>query len=850
MFNNVTPVGAARDADEVSVKRLPLNYASATGDVEAHLAGIDNALGALGGGVAEMIANVAAGTLLGRVSAGAGDSEELTPAQVRALLEVERGATAGADWNSNLANKPMLGSAAATDAGDYATAAQGAKADTAVQPGDLATVATSGAYGDLAGTPALGTAAGLDVGTAAHDVVQLDANGALPAVDGSNLLNLPAGAMTGAEIVGAIDAEIGSSVWRTDTDTTAASGITVAAAPANYASATGDVEAHLAGIDNALGALGGGVAEMIANVAAGTLLGRVSAGAGDSEELTPAQVRALLEVERGATAGADWNSNLANKPMLGSAAATDAGDYATAAQGAKADTAVQPGDLATVATSGAYGDLAGRPMLGALATADTVTVGDIDATGTADGTTYLRGDGAWAPAGGGSATAAGTSYDNSASGLAATDVKAALDELAAATGAGLVAVIAGANATQDVKDSTTYVESSGDGHTQIANAIADGARSLLLVGTVTASSAVTIQPAAGERVDLAGMPNATLAGDLDLDTGGATGTVRLDVAVTGTVTDTGSRRSQPVYSVDGTVSAATGDMSAATYDPNSVAADAFDADHHVVDLTPTNYSAASGDVEAHLAGIDTALGSTGGGGSATAAGTSYDNSASGLAATDVKAALDELAAATGAGLVAVIAGANATQDVKDSTTYVESSGDGHTQIANAIADGARSLLLVGTVTASSAVTIQPAAGERVDLAGMPNATLAGDLDLDTGGATGTVRLDVAVTGTVTDTGSRRSQPVYSVDGTAGAGSFSVDAQGAKTAPVAGDALALADSGNSGANAKATLANVLALLVSGDANNTLSAAPKFWSGSQADYDALGAKDANTLYMVTG
>lgn len=34
-----------------------------------------------------------------------------------------------------------------------ATAAQGATADTAVQPGDLATVATSGAYGDLTGTP-------------------------------------------------------------------------------------------------------------------------------------------------------------------------------------------------------------------------------------------------------------------------------------------------------------------------------------------------------------------------------------------------------------------------------------------------------------------------------------------------------------------------------------------------------------------------------------------------------------------------------------------------------------------------------------------------------------------------
>jgi len=44
----------------------------------------------------------------------------------------------------------------------YATAAQGALADTATQPADLATVATTGAYTDLSGTPTLGTAAAAD----------------------------------------------------------------------------------------------------------------------------------------------------------------------------------------------------------------------------------------------------------------------------------------------------------------------------------------------------------------------------------------------------------------------------------------------------------------------------------------------------------------------------------------------------------------------------------------------------------------------------------------------------------------------------------------------------------------
>lgn len=49
----------------------------------------------------------------------------------------------------DLLNPPTLGTAAAADTGDFATAAQGAAADTAVQPGDL---------------PTFGTAASADVG--------------------------------------------------------------------------------------------------------------------------------------------------------------------------------------------------------------------------------------------------------------------------------------------------------------------------------------------------------------------------------------------------------------------------------------------------------------------------------------------------------------------------------------------------------------------------------------------------------------------------------------------------------------------------------------------------------------
>lgn len=56
---------------------------------------------------------------------------------------------------SDLTGTPTLGTAAATASTDYATAAQGSLADTATQPADLATVATTGAYSDLTGLPTL-----------------------------------------------------------------------------------------------------------------------------------------------------------------------------------------------------------------------------------------------------------------------------------------------------------------------------------------------------------------------------------------------------------------------------------------------------------------------------------------------------------------------------------------------------------------------------------------------------------------------------------------------------------------------------------------------------------------------
>lgn len=58
------------------------------------------------------------------------------------------------------------------------------------------------AYSSLSGRPTLGTAAALNTGTAASQIVQLDGAAKLPAVDGSQLTNLPAGVTSHAALTG------------------------------------------------------------------------------------------------------------------------------------------------------------------------------------------------------------------------------------------------------------------------------------------------------------------------------------------------------------------------------------------------------------------------------------------------------------------------------------------------------------------------------------------------------------------------------------------------------------------------------------------------------------------------
>ena len=123
----------------------------------------------------------------------AGETRGATAEDIAATLPDATPSDAG---KMTAADKTKLNSVAS---GATANATDAALRDRATHTGTqaagtitgLATVATTGAYGNLSGLPTLGTAAALNSGTGAGNVVILDGSSRLPAVDGSQLINLP-----------------------------------------------------------------------------------------------------------------------------------------------------------------------------------------------------------------------------------------------------------------------------------------------------------------------------------------------------------------------------------------------------------------------------------------------------------------------------------------------------------------------------------------------------------------------------------------------------------------------------------------------------------------------------------
>jgi hypothetical protein len=213
--------------NDIAADHTATNYTAANANVDGHLSGIDTKFGTLGTASTEDT-----GTAIGDV----------------VLLE-NVGGSAGlpAVDGSQLTNLP---SAPVTSVNTLTGAVVVSGNDIAADhTATNYTAANANVDGHFSGVDTkfgtLGTASTQDVGTSANNVVQLDGTAKLPAVDGSQLTNLPSAPVTSVNTL---------------TGAVVLSGNDIAAdhTAVNYTAANANVDGHLSGIDTKLGTISGG----------------------------------------------------------------------------------------------------------------------------------------------------------------------------------------------------------------------------------------------------------------------------------------------------------------------------------------------------------------------------------------------------------------------------------------------------------------------------------------------------------------------------------------------------------------------------------------------------------------
>lgn len=233
---------------------------------------------------------------------------------------------AGALMDSEVTN---LAAVKAFDPTDYATAAQGALADSATQPADLATVATTGAYSDLSGTPTIPV-----VDDTAYDATSWNGNTDAPTKnavrDKIESLSLGGGAVdsvngqTGTVVLDADDIDDTSTTNKfvTSADITKLGNLS--------GTNTGDQDLSTYQLKPSEGAFVNGDK---------TKLDGIESGA--TADQTASEILTAIKTVDGTGSGLDAD-------LLDGNHATA---FATSAQGSLADSAVQPGDNISTLTN-------------------------------------------------------------------------------------------------------------------------------------------------------------------------------------------------------------------------------------------------------------------------------------------------------------------------------------------------------------------------------------------------------------------------------------------------------------------------------------------------------------------